>query len=340
MSQRRISRQQSFRIDRIQAERIARAEKREAKAESLLAGGELGAEQQGRVIAHYGVQLLIEALDAPLAGQRFRCHRRANIEQLVTGDRVIWQPAAEGQTGVISALLPRDSVLVRPDPYNKLKPVAANIDRILLVIAPEPVPSAELIDRYLIACETTGIRPVIVLNKADLMTAERAPALNALLDGFASLGYETRTLSAHGELGDLLALVAGRTVVFVGQSGVGKSSLVNALMPDVAQKVHALSAGSKLGQHTTTTACWFDLPGGGALIDSPGIREFGVWHMDREQLLAGFIEFQPLLGQCRFRNCAHDREPGCALQEAVADGRIQARRLASFQRLAADLASR
>lgn len=340
MSQRRISRQQSFRIDRIQAERIARAEKRGAKADAALAGGELGAEQTGRVIAHYGVQLAIEALEGELAGQRFRCHRRSNIEALVTGDRVIWQPAAEGQTGVITALLPRESVLVRPDPYNKLKPVAANIDRILLVIAPAPTPSAELIDRYLIACETTGIRPVIVLNKADLMTPAEAERLGALLASFATLGYETRTLSAHGDMGDLLTLVAGRTVVFVGQSGVGKSSLINALLPDVAQKVHELSVNSKLGQHTTTTACWFDLPGGGALIDSPGIREFGVWHMDRDQLLAGFIEFQPHLGQCRFRNCSHAHEPGCALLVAMEAGQIQPRRLASFQRLVADMDNR
>lgn len=336
MSQRRISRQQSFRIDRIQNERIARASKRDAKAEALLAGGELGAEQQGRIIAHYGVQLAVEALEGSLAGQRFRCHRRANIEQLVTGDRVIWQPAAEG-TGVITALLPRDSVLVRPDPYGKLKPVAANIDRILLIIAPEPVPSAELIDRYLIACEATGIAPVIVLNKADLLDAGRAAPLRELLDSFARLGYETRTLSAHGDTGDLRALVAGRTVVFVGQSGVGKSSLINALLPDVTQKVKEISAGSRLGQHTTTTACWFDLPEGGALIDSPGIREFGVWHMDRDQLLEGFIEFRPWLGQCRFRNCQHQQEPDCALSHGVDTGAIQPRRLASFQRLASEL---
>lgn len=340
MSQRRISRQQGFRIDRIQSERIARAEKREAKADALLAGGELGAEQHGRVIAHYGVQLAIEALAGELAGQRFRCHRRSNIEALVTGDHVIWQPAADGLTGVITALLPRRSVLVRPDPYNKLKPVAANIDRILLIIAPEPTPSPELIDRYLIACETTGIRPVIVLNKVDVMTAVQAKELGALLDSFAALGYETRTLSAHGDTGDLNELVAQRTVVFVGQSGVGKSSLINALLPDVNQKVHQLSAGSKLGQHTTTTAIWFDLPGGGALIDSPGIREFGVWHMDREQLLSGFIEFQEHLGQCRFRNCKHAREPGCALLHAVEEGHIQARRLASFQRLISELEAR
>lgn len=339
MSQRRISRQQSFRIDRIQAERIARAGKREARAEALLAGGALGVEQTGRVIAHYGVQLEVEALEGELVGQRFRCHRRANIEHLVTGDRVVWQPGAD-ETGVITALLPRDTVLIRPDPYGKLKPVAANIDRILLIIAPEPVPSAELIDRYLIACEATGIRPVIVLNKADLLTPEPQNSLGELLASFRALGYETRTLSAHGDVGDLLDLVAGRTVVFVGQSGVGKSSLINVLLPDVAQKVHALSAGSKLGQHTTTTAIWFHLPGGGALIDSPGIREFGVWHMNREELLAGFVEFAPLLGTCRFRNCAHDREPGCALQTAIAEGTLQARRLASFQRLAADAAVR
>jgi len=340
MSQRRISRQQSFRIDRIQSERIARAEKREAKADALLAGGDLGAEQRGRVIAHYGVQLAIEALEGELQGQRFRCHRRSNIDALVTGDHVIWQPAADGLTGIITALMPRHSVLVRPDPYNKLKPVAANIDRILLIIAPEPTPSPELIDRYLIACETTGIRPVIVLNKADVMTPEQITTLGALLASFAVLGYETRTLSAHGDMGDLNALVANRTVVFVGQSGVGKSSLINALLPDVNQKVHQLSTGSKLGQHTTTTAIWFDLPGGGALIDSPGIREFGVWHMDREQLLEGFIDFQDHLGQCRFRNCKHAREPGCALLQAVADGHVQARRLASFQRLISELEAR
>lgn len=340
MSQRRISRQQSFRIDRIQAERIARASKREAKAEALLDGGELGIEQRGRIIAHYGVQLAVEALDGELGGQRFRCHRRANLEALVTGDEVIWQPAAEAATGVITAILPRRSVLVRPDPYNKLKPVAANIDLILLIIAPEPTPSAELIDRYLIACEATDIRPLLVLNKADLLTDKNRNELTTLLASFAALGYETRTLSAHGDTGDLENLVAQHTVVFVGQSGVGKSSLINTLLPDVAQKVKEVSTGSKLGQHTTTTACWFDIPSGGALIDSPGIREFGVWHMNKEELLAGFVEFQPFIGQCRFRNCAHASEPGCAFHHAVLEGHIQPRRLASFQRLVNDIGTR
>lgn len=339
MSQRRISRQQSFRIERIQAERIARAEQRAAKAEALLEGGALGQEQRGRVIAHYGVQVMVEALSDELKGQRFRCHRRANIDALVTGDEVIWQPGADG-LGVITALLPRNSVLVRPDPYGKVKPVAANIDRILLIIAPEPTPSAELIDRYLVACEATDIRPLIVMNKSDLITDDKRQAMTELLASFAALGYETRTLCAYGDTGDLEKLVAGFTVVFVGQSGVGKSSLINALIPDVAQRVNALSTGSKLGQHTTTTAVWFDLPGGGALIDSPGIRDFGLWHMNREQLLNGFIELDPFLGNCRFRNCAHRNEPGCALLKAAEDGLIQPRRLQSCLALLADASER
>ncbi len=338
MSKRKLSRQQAFRVQRIQEERIARAQRRDATADALLESGELGAEEEGRVIAHYGSQLDIEALAGAHAGAIFRCHQRANIEPLVTGDRVIWQAplTTEGETGsatgVITALLPRKSLLVRPDPYGKLKPVAANIDRILLVIAPLPEPSALLVDRYLVACELTGIAPVILLNKADLLTPETAPALNALLAEYTAIGYETRQVSASDkELADMDGLIGQQTVVFVGQSGVGKSSIVNVLLPDALQRTAALSDNSRLGQHTTTTARLFHLPAGGALIDSPGIREFGLWHIDEAQLLEGYVEFRPFLGQCRFRNCAHRNEPGCALKLAVADGHVQARRWERFQ---------
>lgn len=387
MSKRKLSRQQAFRVQRIQDERIARAAKREAAASALLESGELGAEQEGLVTAHYGTQIEVEALQGPHAGQVFRCHLRANLETLVTGDRVIWQaptapaaagnataghgpadtdatapasPAPEGDLtppsdgatpdtgdapapasqhlGVVTALLPRQTLLVRPDPYGKLKPVAANIDRILLVISPFPEPSALLVDRYLVACELTGIRPVILLNKSDLITPDTAPALDALLAQYEAIGYETRRISAGtGHLEDLSSLIGGRTVVFVGQSGVGKSSIVNVLLPDAAQKVGALSDYSRLGQHTTTTARLFHLPGGGILIDSPGIREFGLWHIDEAQLMDGYVEFQPFLGSCRFRNCAHRNEPGCALKTAVADGHIAAGRFERFSRLREEL---
>lgn len=355
MSKRKLSRQQAFRVQRIQDERIARAARREAAADALLESGELGAEQEGLVTAHFGTQILVEAQQGAHAGQVFRCHLRANLETLVTGDRVIWQApalkagatpgeggaaAASGadRLGVVTALLPRQTLLVRPDPYGKLKPVAANIDRILLVIAPFPEPSALLIDRYLVACELTGIRPVILLNKTDLVTPELAPAMDALLAPYEAIGYETRRICAGtGHLEDLEALIGGRTVVFVGQSGTGKSSIVNVLLPGVDQKVGEISGTSKLGQHTTTTARLFHLPGGGTLIDSPGIREFGLWHIDEEQLLAGFVELQPLLGHCRFRNCAHRNEPGCALKEAAAAGTIDPGRFERFQRLREEL---
>lgn len=349
MSKRKLSRQQAHRVQRIQEERIARAGKRDAAASALLESGALGTEQEGLVIAHYGTQIDVEAQEGENRGQVFRCHMRANLEHLVTGDRVIWQPPAsperpsekppEGQSennpiGVITALLPRSTLLVRPDPYGKLKPVASNIDLILLVIAPYPEPSALLVDRYLVACELTGIKPVILLNKADLLTAESAAQMEALLAQYEAIGYATRRVSASaGQLEDMQDLIGQQTVVLVGQSGVGKSSLVNVLLPDAAQRVAAISDNSRLGQHTTTTARLFHMPGGGHLIDSPGIREFGLWHVDEAQLLSGYVEFQPFLGACRFRNCAHRNEPGCALKVAVSEGNIAAERFERFQTL-------
>lgn len=345
MSKRKLSRQQAFRVQRIQEERIARAGKRDAAASALLDSGELGAEEEGLVIAHYGSQIDIEARRGEHAGQVFRCHLRANLEQLVTGDRVIWQAPVVTETeakhesiGVVSALLPRESLLVRPDPYGKLKPVASNIDCILLVIAPFPEPSALLVDRYLVACELTGIKPVLLLNKADLVTPALQPAMDALLAEYEGIGYPTRRVSASdGELGDMASLIGTQTVVFVGQSGVGKSSLVNVLLPDAEQRIGEISGNSRLGQHTTTTARLFHLPAGGQLIDSPGIREFGLWHVDETQLLDGYIEFRPFLGECRFRNCAHRNEPGCALKQAVADGHISTARFERFSRLREEL---
>jgi len=343
MSKRKLTRQQSHRIQRIQDERIARAGKREAAASALLESGELATEEEGLVIAHYGTQLDIEAVAGERAGQVFRCHLRANLEHLVTGDRVIWQAALKREEGreaigVVTALQPRQTLLVRPDPYGKLKPVAANIDRILLVISPFPEPSALLVDRYLVACELTGIRPVILLNKADLITPEAAPALDALLAEYTAIGYEVRKISAStGQLEDLKALIGAQTVVFVGQSGVGKSSIINVLLPAAAQKVSAISDASKLGQHTTTTARLFHLPEGGDLIDSPGIREFGLWHVSEADLLAGYVEFAPFLGTCRFRNCAHREEPGCALKKAAEAGEIATSRLQRFQILRQNL---
>jgi ribosome biogenesis GTPase len=334
MGNRKLTRQQAWRINKVQEERRKRAEKRDEISQQALASGELGPEQEGLVIAHYGGQIEVEA-----DGKTCRCHLRANLEDLVTGDRVVW--CAGEPVGVVVARLDRSSELLRPDPSGKLKAVAANIDQIVIVIAPLPHPHGNLIDRYLVAAAAVNIAPVILLNKSDLVDATNSDAIAELLAPYPALGYQLLEASctARDGLNKLLDQLAGQTSVFVGQSGVGKSSLVNALLPDANLRVGALSESHGTGTHTTTTAQWLHLPAGGALIDSPGIREFGLWHMDRLQVEQGFMEFQPLLGLCKFRDCIHEREPGCALLAAAERGEISERRLQSYRQIVAGLDS-
>lgn len=337
MSKRQLSRRQNWRIGKIQEERAARAAKREERMLDELEGGDLGPEQHGLVIAHFGVQVDVEDGD----GQICRCHLRANLPTLVTGDRVVWRAGNQGQ-GVIVAQLPRTSELCRPDTRGQLKPVAANVDQIVIVFAPLPQPHANLIDRYLIAAEHAGIRPLLLLNKADLLDEDNAAFIDSLLATYRQLGYPLLEVSAHDGAGmaELRAALDNRISVFVGQSGVGKSSLVNSLLPGVDLRVGALSELTGKGTHTTTTARLFHFPEGGDLIDSPGIREFGLGHVSRDDVEAGFIEFRELLGRCRFRDCRHDREPGCALLLALEEGRIQPQRLASYRHIIASLPER
>ncbi|CAA0090653.1 Small ribosomal subunit biogenesis GTPase RsgA [Halioglobus japonicus] len=334
MSKRKLSRQQAWRIEKIQDERAKRAARRDIDAQDALSGGELGPEQEGLVVAHYGTQVAVESEP----GKTQRCHLRANLDTLVTGDRVVW---CEGDPmGVVVAQRERHSVLSRPDPYGKLKPVAANIDQILVVLAPLPEPHANLIDRYLVAAEVVGIEPVILLNKTDLLTdkPDLQQAMDELLAIYPTLGYRVlHTSIKDSGLNELQDALHERTSVFVGQSGVGKSSLVNVLLPDAGIRVGALSESTQKGTHTTTTAQLLHLNCGGTLIDSPGIREFGLWHMSKEQVEQGFREFRALLGTCKFRDCQHEQEPGCAILEGAESGAISARRLDSYRRIVASL---
>ncbi|UYG02526.1 small ribosomal subunit biogenesis GTPase RsgA [Halomonas sp. LR3S48] len=337
MSKRKLSRQQRWRIEKIQAERSRRAEQRDAQDSQKLAAGEYGPERPGRVIAHYGRTLDVQG-DADEA--TVRCHLRANLEGLVTGDRVIWRATYDDEgnavEGVVVARSERQNVLERPDPRGQLKPVAANIDQILIVFAVEPAPHPNLIDRYLVAAEATGIAPVLVLNKIDLLPADGGE-LRALLARYEALGYPvvTTTTARDDGLDALLERLSGRTSVFVGQSGVGKSSLIDRLLPDESLRIGDLSKDSRKGTHTTTTARLYRLPTAddAELIDSPGIREFGLVHLDEQQVAEGFIEFHDFLGRCRFRDCSHRQEPGCALLEAVERGDIHPARFASYRHI-------
>lgn len=336
MAKRKLSRRQQWRVEKIQEERRKRAERKQARAvdEALAAGAALGEEQEGLVIANYGATLDIESQE----GRKVRCQLRQNLPLLVVGDRVVWQAA--GEAGVVTALLERRSQLARPDLHGEMKALAANIDQILVVAAPAPIYSPDLINQYLAAAELTGISPLLVFNKIDLIDEQNRNEVDALLSIYRRIGYQVITASTKREHGldTLITELKGHTSVFVGQSGVGKSSLVQALLPEARISVGELSAQSGLGQHTTSTARLYHLPTGGQIIDSPGVREFRLWPMSRQELARGFVEFLPFLGHCKFRDCTHQHEPGCALLEAVAKGEISPLRLESYQKIAGQLA--
>ncbi len=336
MSKRKLTRKQAWRINKIQEERAERAAKKAAAIDSLEQEGQLQPEQEGLVIAHYGTQVEVQTLTDERHCKR--CHMRANLGSLVTGDRVIWCDA--DPIGVVMAVLPRRSELSRPDPHGDMKTVAANIDTILVTIAPLPKPHTFLIDRYLVAAEAINIKPVIVLNKIDLINKDTQSVITDISALYRSLNYdviEASTTIGNG-LDELKRHLKGRTSVFVGQSGVGKSSLINALLPNENLRIGALSEATQKGAHTTTTAELFHFPqldgeSGGQLIDSPGIREFGLWHMSEEDILQGFVEFRPYIGHCKFRDCRHEQEPGCAILAAYTAGNLDQRRINSYQSL-------
>jgi ribosome biogenesis GTPase len=332
MSKRKLTKHQRWRIDKIQDERKERAQKRDQASDDLLLTGELGPEQQGLVISHFGTQVEIEATEEPLRGQVQRCHLRANMETLVTGDRVVWCPG--DPMGVVVAVQERRSVLLRPDNYNNLRPVAANIDHIIIVIAPEPQAFPNLIDRYLVAAHASNIEPVILLNKVDRIADMGSFMQEQQLTVYPQLGYRwlAASTTTDKDLAALKAFLQNKTSIFVGQSGVGKSSLINALLPDAHAAVGALSEIGK-GSHTTSTARLFHLPDGGQLIDSPGIREFGLWHIEAASLLDHFVEFQAHLGHCKFRDCTHHSEPQCGIRNAIAGGLITQQRFDSYRQI-------
>ncbi len=287
----------------------------------------------GRIIRHYGQHLDVESLDPEETGRIIRCSQRANLSKLVTGDLVVWTDDG-AEAGVVLAQGQRRNFFGRPSRDGIFKAIAANIDLVLVVFASSPTPHMSLIDRYLVAIEQLNLNAVLILNKLDLLDAQELEDLDNILSNYEKIGYSLHQVCAHDGRGmlELEQTLAGKTTILVGQSGVGKSSLVNSLNKDNIASVGALSATWERGIHTTTTSCLFHMPGFD-LIDSPGIREFSLGHINQGQVFEGFVEFQPFAGQCRFRDCSHRQEPGCAIQAAVESGQISSKRVESYFRI-------
>lgn len=288
----------------------------------------------GTVVAAHGRQYLVELNDATL----LLCFPRGKKSEIAVGDRVEVGQTAPGQ-GVIERIDPRRSLLYRSNEFRQ-KLIAANVTQVVLVVAVEPSFSDDLVSRCLVAASEQDIAATLVLNKADL--TDRLPAARQALAPFVALGLPVVELSAHDPASvreQLLPRLHGHTSVLVGQSGMGKSTLINALIPEAQAATREISAALDSGKHTTTHArlYWLEDNTGAehrsALIDSPGLQDFGLNHLSRDEITHGFPELHDLLGQCRFRDCRHDREPDCVLRAAAEAGQIDPRRWALFRTL-------
>lgn len=329
---RRLSQQQRRRIEQHQARRL------EASGNQVAAPIALDLEtiQQGRIIQSHGHNLLLENDQ----GQEIPCLARQNLGPLVCGDQVLWQATGTGQ-GVITNCLPRASLFCRHNQQGRERPLAANIQTLILVLAPVPEPQPYLLDQYLISTELLGLEAIICLNKIDSLDEVGMASFDAAFGHYEGLGYPLLKLSAHEGTGlkALKRLMQERTSILLGQSGVGKSSLAKALLERPEIEVGALSHQVGKGRHTTTATRLYRLPEGGALIDSPGVRSFRPGAASMAELEQGFREFRPLLGRCRFSNCRHQDEPGCALLESLEQGWIHPQRLEHFRHMAAQIQS-
>lgn len=323
MSKRRISHQQSARIEKKQ--RNYHKQPDNSLDETTF---------DGLVIKRFSRHAQVESPQ----GERIHCSIRPTIDTLVAGDKVVWQREGHVQ-GVVVSRYPRESVLGRPDKHSKLKPIAANITQAMIVVAPKPEISWSLLDSYLVMAEHLQLRACIVLNKTDLASDALKHDLTKY---YAHLDYRLIFTGRDQEDGYQLLQTEldNHTSVFVGQSGVGKSSLIARLLPQESAKIQVaeISLKSELGCHTTSNSCLYHLPKGGALIDSPGVREVGLWHMAANDIAKGFREFRPYLSQCKFRNCNHADTPGCALQEALKNNIVTRQRYENYVKISTQFA--
>ncbi len=315
MSKRRITHQQAARIKKNQNDRIL-SPPIDTSANTA----------EGLVIARLGRRLILENAE----GQKLSAALRPHLHAIVAGDRVLYQQDQEKQNNtVVVSLFPRQSVLMRADS----KPIAANITQIIIVVSPRPMLSWILLDSYLIMADYLNLTPLIVFNKIDL---DESNLYDQLEKNYGPLGYAIVKTGLNYSAGDIALSQAlnHQTSIFVGQSGVGKSSLITRILPDEKDiQTGEISSKTHLGCHTTSNTRLYHLPNGGALIDSPGIREFSLSQLKVTDIAKGYREFKPLISLCKYRNCNHHNTPGCAIINSVKLKLISALRYENYVKL-------
>jgi ribosome biogenesis GTPase / thiamine phosphate phosphatase len=283
----------------------------------------------GLVVASYGKRYEVELADK----SRISCVTRGKKTDLACGD-IVTIKLTDKAEGVVEKCLERASILYRSSAI-KSKTIATNVSQIVIVLATQPSFYEALLNRCLVAAEAAKIRPLIVLNKCDLADADDAKIKLKL---YQDLGYEVLHLSAKRDITGLQPYLKNHQSVLVGQSGMGKSTIINALLPGQNVRTQVMSEALDSGKHTTTATHLYHIDGNSSLIDSPGLQEFGLNHLSQTDLELAFIEFRPYLGKCRFNNCTHTHEPDCAVTNAVASGKISATRLKFYRELSIELA--
>ena len=281
------------------------------------------------VIATYSRRMRIRLSDGDEVEARIKGKRL----KPVCGDRVIAAPIENESDWLITRIAPRDNELTRPDVRGRIEVLAANLDCLIVVAAPQPVPDWYIIDRYLCAAELMGAAAAVVFNKSDLETDDAASVDE--IDNYRRIGYDVARCSAVDGTGmeEVAALLQGHCAIVVGQSGVGKSSIINRLIGDAQQRVAKISDKSRMGRHTTVNSVMIPLPEGGYVIDSPGVRDYAPALQSSDDAAQGFREIAAAAQQCRFANCRHLREPGCHVKSCVDSGSISERRYASYKRI-------
>ena len=288
----------------------------------------------GLVVSHHGRKLVVETED----NQQYDCKLRQNLGDIACGDSVVIQIDTKDHA-VVVAVNERKNLLEKTGFAGQAKTVAANIGQVVIVCSVEPEPNGYLIDRYLTATENLPAEALIIINKIDLINDENKLVIDSIKETYRNIGYRLIETSIKNNTGlnELKEALQNTTSILVGLSGVGKSSLVKMLLPDIEIRIGEISTASKEGKHTTTVSSLYHLPDGGALIDSPGVRDFTPRNRNKEDVVKGFIELKPYQGYCKFSNCTHTTEPGCAITEALNKGELSQQRVNSFKKMLEDL---